>query len=172
MEQPFAISPEQGPPLYTPLSFFISGAIFLGAGGALILADGAATLALPYLPRTLALVHLYTLGFLATVMVGAAYQLIPVVGGAPLPRWPPAQLLLAGLAGGTTLLTLGLSSGAPLLLFFGAGLLLLSLCSFAALALIALLRSPVRSETVVGCGWSRRRWCWWRCSGSRWSRPV
>lgn len=150
MNEHFAITPEQGPPLAIPLSFFVSGAIFLGVGGALILNDGAAILALPYLPRTLALVHLETLGFLATVMVGAAYQLIPVVGGAPLPRRPPAHLLLAGLIGGTASLALGFMSGAPLLLSGGAGLLVLSLCCFAALALLALLRSRVRSETVLG----------------------
>ncbi len=150
MAEPLSIAPEQGPKLAIPLSFFVTGAAFLGAGGALILLEGGAILALPYLPRTLALVHLYTLGFLATVMIGAAYQLIPVVSGVPLPRWPPAGLILAVLAGATILLAFGFSTGAPIALGIAAALLLTGLSCFACLALVALMRSSVRSETVLG----------------------
>lgn len=81
-------------------------------------------------PQTLAIVHLVTLGFLMMVMVGAVYQVMPVLTGIPLPGtirlapWVHAALLSgallvpAGLVGAPWAASIGIIVlGAALTLF-------------------------------------------------------
>jgi len=74
------ILPERAPYLWTPLRFMLAGPVSL-AILMLIALQRAPMLATPYLhnPVTLAVTHLFTLGFGSTVVVGALYQMVPVL---------------------------------------------------------------------------------------------
>jgi len=97
------LSLDQAPPLSIPAAFFLTIPIGILAAGCILIATGAAALSTPWAPQTLALTHAGTLGVLAMGMVGALYQMTPVIAGTPVPFTRIAHivqaLLLAGLAG-------------------------------------------------------------------------
>ncbi|HYP67375.1 MAG TPA: hypothetical protein VEP67_03880 [Thiobacillaceae bacterium] len=135
------LSFEQAPPFSVPLRFFVTAPLFLLAGAVLLVLEPE-TLASRWTLQALALAHALTLGFLATVMLGALMQMLPVVAGAVL----PAPRLVAGfthlpLATGTITLMAGfMGAGAEC---FGAGIVLLgvSFAMFLAGAGISLARA-------------------------------
>ncbi len=140
---------EQAPPISVPFRFFLAAPVFLLAAGGLMLANGPELLASRWHPATLALVHLLTLGFLATSMAGALMQMLPVVAGAPIafPR-TVAGLVHLPLMAGTLWLARGLDRAdahdirlAMAALTLACGVLLLA-CGH------SLLHSPVRHATV------------------------
>ena len=97
------LSLEQAPPLSIPAGFFLTIPIGILVAGYLMLTTVAAAFGSPWTPQTVALTHAGTLGILAMGMLGALYQMIPVVAGTPVPFVRLAHLvhalLLAGLAG-------------------------------------------------------------------------
>lgn len=101
MSAPFGIRPEQGPPLSVPTSFFLTAPLALGAAGVLLVVRGAEGATSVWGTTSVAVVHLGTVGFLLFVMLGALYQMLPVVAGVVVP-WPRlghgvhALLLLGG----------------------------------------------------------------------------
>ena len=108
---------DQAPPFSVPLRFFLTAPLFPLLAAGVLAWHGPAALASRWTPALLAITHLFTLGFLAMVMLGALMQLLPVLAGSPLIR--PTRvgaavhvLLILG--------TLGLSSG-----FLGAPVILL-----------------------------------------------
>lgn len=74
------ILPERAPNLWTPLRFMLAGPVSLVIL-MLVAIQRAPLLAADYLhnPATLAVTHLFTLGFGSTVVSGALYQLAPVL---------------------------------------------------------------------------------------------
>ncbi|MFZ5475254.1 MAG: hypothetical protein ACOZNI_00640, partial [Myxococcota bacterium] len=93
---------DQAPPLSIPAAFFATApAAMIAAGGLVVVYPEA--LANRWAGPALALTHLGTLGLLAATMMGALYQLLPVVGGAPVPAVRLAHvvhvLFVGGLAG-------------------------------------------------------------------------
>ena len=90
---------DQAPPLHIPMRFFVTAPLFLIVSGLLLVKEGQAFFVAPLVTETVALVHLITLGWIATVMFGAMYQMIPVLGGGPVPwlassRWVHALLVI------------------------------------------------------------------------------
>ncbi|RLJ20427.1 hypothetical protein DJ030_06860 [bacterium endosymbiont of Escarpia laminata] len=79
------LSLEQAPPFFVPIRFFLTAPLFLFLAGVVLMIYGADALTFRWSPVTLALTHLFTLGFLALVMVGAMMQMLPVLAGAPVP---------------------------------------------------------------------------------------
>ena len=71
-----------------PLRFFISAPIFGILAGLMVLLKGNLLFSNTRMPETVALTHLLTLGWMGSVMLGALYQMIPLlVGGiVPFPR--------------------------------------------------------------------------------------
>lgn len=67
------------PPLKVPLPFFIAGALAFVLVNLTLVLDGNRLLEYYLLPDDLALNHLVVLGWLTMVMMGAIYQLAPVV---------------------------------------------------------------------------------------------
>ena len=145
------LHPDQAPPLTVPLAFFLTVPLAMTAAGLTLLLAGDAALLTPWAPTTIALTHMGTLGVLGMAMLGALYQMIPVVAGATVP-WPRlGHAVHALFATGTiSLCTALLRPGPPLL--FGVALVLLA----AALGLFlgpvtwAIWRAPTRSSTVTG----------------------
>lgn len=97
------LSLEQAPPLSVPAGFFLAIPFGLIAAGCILLTTGIAPFSSPWMPQALALAHSGTLGVLAMGMIGALYQMTPVIAGSAVPYTRVAHfvqgLLLAGLAG-------------------------------------------------------------------------
>ena len=143
------LSLDQAPPLSIPGSFFVTAPVAIAAGGLLLL-TGDHLFATPFHPHTIALTHLGTLGFLAMVMFGALYQMLPVVAGSPVPLPRLAHWVHGALAGGVALLVLGFLTASPYLLVAGGGLLALALTLFTSAISVALIRAPTVDVTVWG----------------------
>lgn len=135
------ISPEQGPPLSVPLSFFFTAPLALIAAGVLLLQGQAAQLAL---------VHLGTVGFLLFVMLGALYQMLPVVAGAVVPRPRGAHVVHALLVAGTIALVTAQAKGQAVFFLTAMGLLSLALLGFLVPAGWAAARSRMSTPTAWG----------------------
>lgn len=76
-----ALSFDNAPALSVPLRFFLNAPVFALLAGVLLLWAGPQALESRWTPYTLALTHLLTLGILASVMVGALMQILPVATG-------------------------------------------------------------------------------------------
>jgi len=141
---------EQAPPLTIPVSFFLTAPVALVAAGAMLAWVGAPLLATRFAGATAALVHLGTLGFLGAVMLGALYQMIPVVAAAPVPAVRTAHAVHALLSLGVVALAGGLYADVRVAVLLGAGMLVVAFATFLAPVAVALLRAPTRSTTVAG----------------------
>ncbi len=117
------------PPIGTPLRFFLVAPVF-GVLAGILLIGYPELLTNRWLPATFAFTHLLTLGFGAMVMLGALFQVLPVVSS----RAVPGDQVIApwvhqGMVWGTLTLAAGfltswswLFGTAALLLAFGFGL--------------------------------------------------
>ena len=145
------LATEQAPPLSIPATFFCTAPVAIIAAGALLLSPtGGAALATRWLPATMALTHLGTLGFLGAVMLGALYQMIPVVAGKPVPLARAAHAVHAVLVVGLGALVWGLLSGASTAFWVAVPALGAALLAFLVPVGIALVRAPTKSHTVTG----------------------
>lgn len=99
---------DQAPPFTVPLRFFLTAPWFALLAAALLAWQGPEALASRWSPTTLALTHLFTLGFLAMTMLGALMQLLPVLASSPIAR---PKLVGGAVHGLLTLGTLALSTG-------------------------------------------------------------
>lgn len=140
---------DQAPPLAIPASFFVLAPLAMLASGAVLVVDGDAALVSRWLPPAMAATHLGTLGFLAAVMLGALYQIIPVVAGAPVPRVRLAHAVHALFAAGVGVLAIGLLTGHAPLLVIAPALLLAALLLFLGPVELALAGRPTRGEATV-----------------------
>jgi hypothetical protein len=147
------LSFEQAPPLSVPFRFFLAAPVFGLLCAALAVWRGPDVFGSRWTPATLGATHLVTLGFLASVMVGALMQILPVLVGAPLPAprtvaWLTHLALLAG----TLALVVGFVSLQPALLGFAVIALTAGLAVFLGAVVVSLAR--VRSwNTTVGVMW-------------------
>ena len=144
------LSYEQAPPFDVPLRFFLTAPWFLALAAGLALWQGPEIFASRWLPATLALTHLLTLGFMAQIMLGALLQILPVVVGVVVPR-PRliAALIHIPLTLGALALPLAFLSGHPLWFHPALGLLGLSFAVALTVIPLALWRAPVASGTVI-----------------------
>lgn len=74
------------PPIAAPLRFLLTAPVFGWLAGLMLLWFGPDLLLSRWTPATLALTHLFTLGFMTQAMFGALWQLLPVVAGVSLPQ--------------------------------------------------------------------------------------
>lgn len=140
---------DQGPPLAIPASFFLIPPVAVVAAGALVLAYGDAVLN-RWAGPAFAVVHLGTLGLLASTMMGALYQLIPVLGGTPVPAVRLAHVVHALFVGGLAALVARFCGAPPTFGAGGAVALTVAIALFAGPVAVALARAPARTWPVVG----------------------
>ena len=128
MANPVGLSYDQAPVFAVPLGFFLAAPVFLLLAGLLMSVAPAAWLPSRWMPASLALTHLITLGFLGMVMLGALFQMLPVLLNSPVPAANTvAQLGVASLSLGTVLLAWGLWQQTAWALSLGAAVLGLGL---------------------------------------------
>ena len=140
---------DQAPPLNIPFRFFFTAPFFLILCGLVLVKSGQIFLITPLMPETIATIHLITLGWISTVMFGAMYQMIPVLGGGPVPwlkgcRWVHG-LLIVGVLSLTLEVGLTLHPWLLLVASFGLGG---ALTLFIIPVGIALIRAPVVHPTI------------------------
>lgn len=145
------LSFDQAPPLAAPFRFFLTAPLFAILAALLLLCSGPELFASRWTGSALALTHLITIGFMLQVMLGAMFQILPVVAGANITRpHLVATLVHAAIALGTVLLTIGFLSYEALAfrlaaLFLGSGVVL-----FVAAAGHALYGVPSTNPTIRG----------------------
>jgi len=148
--QTAGLSLQQAPHLSIPAGFFLAIPVSMLAAGCILLFSGAGSLISPWAPQTIALTHIGTIGVLLMGMLGALYQMIPVVAGSQVPAIRLAHgvqlLLLVGLASFIWRLT-----GGPLfamtLASYSLGVAMLGFLLPVSWSLIA---PATRNETKVG----------------------
>ena len=74
------LSLEQAPPISVVLRFFLAGSVFGVIGGIWLLSAGADA-ADGYSPAGLVSTHIFTLGVMLSFMLGALFQMLPVLAG-------------------------------------------------------------------------------------------
>ena len=142
----------QAPPLSIPLRFMLTAPLFGIAGAALLLWAGADALHSRWQPVTFASLHCFTAGFMMQAMVGALWQVMPVVGGVVIVR--PALVAAfshVGLTAGAMLLVLGMlgaTFSSPEMVTLGAALMTASIAIFVAASLPGLVGSGLRAESA------------------------
>ena len=126
------------------MRFFLTAPLFAVAAAALLLGAGDFPLS-RWQPAVIAATHLVVLGFVAMIMVGALFQLIPVLCGGVISR-PRlvARLVHAGLSAGALLFPAGLVSGNPYLIYMGISALGAGFAVFLLAAFLALRTAPGR----------------------------
>lgn len=144
------LSLDQAPPLSVPMSFFLTAPLALVVAGGALVAGGGGYLQARWATETMALAHLGTLGFFAMVMVGALYQMIPVVGGAPVPWVRSAHVVHGCLIVGLAMLAWGFFTGVPQRFVVALPLLAVAFTCFIGPIAVALIRAPTKSATVRG----------------------
>ncbi|ADC62211.1 hypothetical protein [Allochromatium vinosum] len=143
------LSLDQAPPIRVPFSFFLAAPFFVFLAGALLLWQGESALLTRWSPSALALTHLIALGFLTQVMLGALFQMLPVLIGARVPgaNWI-APLVQGCLILGTLALAVGLQWGGAVWLSLGGGALAIGLAAFMGAAGIALVHGRGALRTL------------------------
>jgi len=144
------LSLDQAPPLSVPASFFLSIPPGILIAACILLVNGTAALASPWADQTLALAHAGTLGVLAMGMMGALYQMTPVIAGAAVPFTRVAHLVLILLLVGLAGFVWRLLGGPAAAMAWAIISFKLSLAAFLLQLGWALLRPATRSETVQG----------------------
>ncbi|MBF0138505.1 MAG: hypothetical protein H7833_07265 [Magnetococcus sp. DMHC-1] len=140
---------DQAPPLHIPFRFFATAPLFISAAGVAVLYWGSDLWLLPLAPQTVALTHLAVLGWISMIMIGAMYQMIPVLAALPMPWLGMAPWVHGGLAVGVTALVLEIGLGVHrwLLLVASVGLGL-AIGLFAVQTGRALMTTTVKHPTV------------------------
>jgi len=131
-----ALSLEKAPRLWTPVRFFISAPVFGVIAATIVFMDGGQLFQSRWSSASLAVVHAFTLGYIAMVMLGALFQMLPVVMGAALPQAGRIAvvahlvmtagtlfLVVAFLLQEPALFLVAIALLVPLLVLFGAGVI-------------------------------------------------
>lgn len=144
---------KQSPPTSVPFRFFLTAPLFLMVMAIVLLWRGPEIMRYRLSPAALAATHLFTLGFMAMVMLGALLQLLPVVAGARVARGRLiAAMTHAAITIGTLSLCGGLLFAQPLFIRIGVIVLAADFLVFILVVTIALVRSPIRNALI----WSIR----------------
>jgi len=103
-----ALSTEQAPPIGVPFAYFLTAPWFAAAAGLALAWAGPGLILTRWAPTTLAATHLLGLGFLGLTIIGALFQLLPVLVGAPVPRAVGVSRAVCGLlVSGIAMLVVG-----------------------------------------------------------------
>lgn len=143
------LSLDQAPPEDIPFRFFFTAPLFGIVAGILILYTGKYLFADRWLMELIAFTHIFTLGWLSMVMMGAFYQMIPVMIGGTVPYIKLARGVHALFLLGSLSLIGGLYFGLDKLMVSAMILISLSVTCFIAQMLTALFRVRADRPTVT-----------------------
>lgn len=154
-DAPSTATRRSGPPPVLPGEHFAAGLAFLllAALVAVWYAPLVALGAFSALP-VLAVVHLLTLGWLTTSIMGALYQFLPVVLGVPIASERAAHASFALYAPGVLAFTAGLGTNRSTLLLAGVSALAVGAAIFVANLSVTLRRAAVRDVLWWSLAWA------------------
>lgn len=138
------LASRQTPDVHLPLRHLMVGAGALLLAAVLLVATAPAVLADPFTTRGLALTHVLTLGWITLTIMGATYQLLPVVLGAPIWSERIAHAAFWLFVPGVLALVVGFWVFWPPLLVAGGALVVGGLAGYAYNVIRTLARAPVR----------------------------
>jgi len=131
-----ALSLENAPGFWAPVRFFLTVPVFGVIAAVIIFLDGGQLFQSRWLPASLAVAHTFALGYIAMAMLGALFQMLPVVMGASFPQVERAAvivhllmivgtlcLVFAFLVQVPVLFTAAVILLVPVLILFGMGVL-------------------------------------------------
>jgi hypothetical protein len=144
------LSLAQAPPLSIPASYFLTVPLSLLAAGSILMLTGATSLSSPWNPAAVALTHVATLGVLLMGMVGALYQMTPVVAGTPVAAIRLAHAVHFMLLFGLACFVWRLLGGPNIAMTLAGYSLGLALAGFLLPVGWSLGKSATRNETVLG----------------------
>jgi len=129
-----ALSLENAPGFRTPVRFFLAAPVFGVIAAVIMLADGGQLFQSRWQPTSLAVAHAFTLGYITMAILGALFQMLPVVMGASFPQAERAAmvvhllitagtlcLVFAFLVQAAVLFAVAIVLLAPVLILFGLG---------------------------------------------------
>ena len=172
-----SLSFDQAPPIPVPFRFFLAAPIFAVLSAVIALWYGPEWLSSRWLPSVFALTHLMTLGFLGMVMIGAMFQMLPVLAGVPVAKSVTVSLAVFGLlVPGILALASGFLWVSPGLIRLALGLLGIGCALFVAAVGHSLKRASgsatvhtmrlavIALALTVAQGWvlaTNHGWDWW-----------
>ena len=143
------LSLDQAPPEDIPFRFFLTAPVFGFLAGCLILFRGVLLFSSSWHFETIALTHLITLGWGMMIMMGAFYQLVPVLVGGQVPWIALSRAVHFFMIIGILALAGGLIQLSPLLFPVAIAALLFSFVVFLTQLLTALFRVKANRPVVV-----------------------
>ncbi len=144
------LSLEQAPPVSVPFRFFLTAPIFAIIIGVLIIFNDANLVLNRYSDVSVAIVHIFTLGILSMIIVGAMQQMMPVLAGAVIKK--PilfANIVHTTLTLGTILFALYFIYKIKVLLMIATLFLGVSLLTFFFVAFKLLFKVKYLTSTVI-----------------------
>ncbi|MDH5560051.1 MAG: hypothetical protein OEY59_04265 [Deltaproteobacteria bacterium] len=147
------LSLDQSPPEDIPFRFFLTAPFFGIIAGLYIAFEGSLILKSSWDLNTIILTHLITLGWVAMVMFGAFYQMIPVLVGGSVTFIGFSRLIHLLYILGIISLVIGLYTFYPFFLISGVSLLTISILGFVIQAAIALLLVKAAQRPTI---WAMR----------------
>ncbi|MEN8146504.1 MAG: hypothetical protein ABFR02_02665 [Campylobacterota bacterium] len=149
------LSLDQAPPISAPVRFFLTAPLFAMVAAVLILFTDPAVLMSRYSLETIVVTHLFTIGFIAMVMLGALQQMLPVLAGVSLPKASLVATVSHVLISlGLILMSIGLLQSAKIIifmatLFLGLGFLILLGAIIAAIRKVEFLTPTIRGMRIA-----------------------
>ncbi len=143
------LSFEQAPPVSVPFRFFLTAPLFGVLAGLLLAWQGQEAMVSRWSSGTLALTHLFSVGFMLQAMCGALLQFVPVATGGNV--WRPrlvANLVHPLILAGAMALVTAFILTAPGFFQIAASLFVAGLTVFIAAVGLAVLRTPARGMTI------------------------
>ncbi len=145
---------ERSPSISLPYRFFVSGLLFAILSSLAVMVLGEELWESRWGGGTIAVVHLYAIGFMLQTMFGALFQILPVAAGSELPLAPwVAASTQPLLAGGALVLPVGMWRQSHVMLIGGTVAVTVGILIFLGAATIAVRRSPAGgpSSSAVVC---------------------
>ena len=145
------LSLDQAPPISAPVRFFLTAPLFAMLGALLIFFSDTSALMSRYSLESISVTHLFTIGFIAMVMLGALQQMLPVLAGVSIPKAAlVATLSHFMIVVGLLLMVAGLLMSIKVVLFIatlllGSGFILLLIGIFLAIKKVTFLTSTIRA---------------------------
>jgi len=149
------LSLDQAPPISAPVRFFLTAPLFAMVASLLIFFSDTSLLSSRYSLESISVTHLFTIGFIAMVMLGALQQMLPVLAGVSIPK----AALVAGtshllISSGLLLMVVGLLQGLAVAIFLATLLLGLGFSILLTAIFLAIRKVSFLTATIRGMRWA------------------
>ncbi len=149
------LSLDQAPPISAPVRFFLTAPLFAMLGAVFIFMFEPVALMSRFSLETITVTHMFTIGFIAMVMLGALQQMLPVLAGVSLPKASlvaTSSHLLISL--GLVLMSIGLLQSMKVVIFIatlslGIGFLILLIAILIAISKVEFLTATIKGMRVA-----------------------